>query len=95
MGKKVTHNNYRIEIEPYLGQFGNLYPDRNKEERNRCEDMLEQIKRHVDHSKYARINWDTEETCEHCGYSWAPDDDGNGCCEKEINEHEAKKAGAA
>lgn len=96
MSKKVIINSYTIIVLPRrIGDFGSLrvsdsfisqdeaYLDRLR--RERAEDIVKQIQRHVDDvdSVYAEPN--ASSVCEHCGSYWSEDDDNynGGCCDKD------------
>jgi len=102
--KKTIRENFRIIVEPRsLGDYGYVrtsdrlfYPDeekRAKEYRNRCEDIEEQIKRHVDNVEYVRIECDEKVVCTYCGWGWEIDlETGQpSCCEEAIAEFEKLK----
>lgn len=94
MGKKKIITEYYIKIEPKkLGNFGIAnVPDRYvsdnimKDYYERCKDIVEQIKRHVDDIGWVGVMNESEEVCEFCGSTWT---EGNsvhngGCCDKDI-----------
>jgi len=96
--KKVKAENFRVVVEPRgLGDFGYVrtsdsfaYPkqkDQEKEYRNRCDDIIEQIKRHVDNIRCVEMLFDSEYICEHCGCIWGEDENGEPvCCGKAQEE---------
>lgn len=53
----------------------------------RCEEIREQVKRHVDYAEHVEIEQDAEYVCEHCGSSWTEDSDSfnGGCCDKDMD----------
>lgn len=78
--KVTTRSNFRVVIEPRrLGDYGFVRTsDRlgrspqqiEKEYQERCEEMADQVKRHVDNVGYVGVECDTEEVCSHCGFHW-------------------------
>ena len=94
--KKATIADYTIEIDPDLcmGSFGSRawLGDDNylKEKKQRAEDMIEQIRRHVDGAKYATIIEHKEFSCSYCGSTWTEDNKtyNNGCCEEDEKNRE-------
>jgi len=102
--KKTIRENFRIIIEPRaLGDYGYVhtsdrlfYPDEEKRAKayqDRCEDIEEQIKRHVDDVGYVRIECDKKVVCTYCGWGWEIDE-GTGqpfCCDEAIAEAEFEK----
>lgn len=95
MSKKISgHENYRVVIEPRrLGDFGGVRvsdrmvcPDeehRQREYKQRCEEIMEEVKRHVDNVGSVDIECDVIEECSHCGAKWTEDSNeyNGGCCE--------------
>ena len=50
---------------------------------SRAEDVVSEIRRHVDGIDDMRIQMEHEETCEHCGWEWTEDSQSlhnGGCC---------------
>lgn len=101
MSKKAgAKDNYRIVVEPRsMTNFGSMscgrgliyghgddaqkHWERDMEER--CDDLIADMKRHVDNFGSAYVEFDQEHVCEHCGSSWTePGDEYNGgCCEED------------
>lgn len=86
--KKSFITDVRIEISPDLGNssglFYNTEAKRMKALEDQANEMLAQIKRHVDGARHACIVFDREDRCEHCGYRWTEAGDYNGgCCDKD------------
>lgn len=106
MAKTLSQpTNFRVVVEPRsLGNLGIirtsdsfLYPTaegRAKAYEERCQDIAEQIKRHVDEVGYITIESDREAVCEHCGADWTEEsaDYNGGCCSKDEEAHEAALA---
>ena len=95
-----SKDNYRVVIEPKgLGNFGYasmslglLYgsgPDAQKriekDMQERCNEMISDIKRHVDNVGHVYIDFDQEYVCEHCGSTWTEKSStyNGGCCDKD------------
>lgn len=101
--KIIRKSNFRVIVEPKgLGDFGSIRVSDNfwgnkpeqieKDYIARCEEIKDQIKRHVDNVRSVEIDYDTQEICSHCGYEWELDEDGvPTCCNKAIEELEAQK----
>ena len=88
MAKKSVVTDVRIEISPDLGSFAGLFYNTQEKRMKALEDhaneMLAQIKRHVDGSKHACIVFDREDLCEYCGSHWTENGNYNGgCCDKD------------
>jgi hypothetical protein len=95
MSKEITINNYRVVVEPVTHVYGiKLSADTIKRD---CQEIANQIKRHVDNIEHISVEFDTKITCSHCGYEWEVDETGlPQCCTKaqvefeqqnQINEH--------
>ena len=97
MGKQINKADIRVEVRPRsLGDCGliHFFGFRERTEAQAitdCEDIAEQIRRHVDGLSSHRdrgvdVVWDREEVCEHCGRVWTEGDSphNGGCCEEDI-----------
>ena len=97
--KKKTEVNYRVEIEPEPPFFGwsTIEAKAVEQMKDACRTIIEQAKRHVDGAKYARMVWDVEANCSHCGRHWSEDDDlyNGGCCSRDQEDQEAREAAQA
>jgi hypothetical protein len=102
MAKIIHKSNFRVVVEPKrLGDYGNikisdnaLYDEQRaqKEYQRRCEEMVEQIKRHVDNVDRVEVDFDVEYTCSHCEQEWTTDEAGCPlCCEEAEQEYLAGK----
>jgi len=80
-----NRTNFRLEIFPQPPYFGKRSDERNRE---LCDEMVEQIKRHVDGVGSVEIVCD--EVCSHCGSRW---EDNPECCNAAIEESEKAKGG--
>lgn len=93
MAKSAKHENWRVEVYPKrLGDFGyftisdsRASNDPGKEYKQRCEEIKDQIKRHVDGIGSCSIECDVNFVCEFCGWQWTEDSDtyNGGCCGKD------------
>ena len=102
MSQKIAgYENYRVVIEPRrLGDFGFFSTsdsmfckdeaDRQRQYKDRCDEIVSQVKRHVDGVSSVYVECDEVMVCEHCGADWTEDspDYNGGCCEAD----EATKA---
>lgn len=97
--------NFRVRVEPRgLGDFGwasvgdltvsKDEADRQRQYKQRCEEIAADIKRHVDNVGCVLVECDVNRICEHCGSIWTEDDaDYNGgCCAKDEAAHDAMLA---
>jgi hypothetical protein len=100
--KIIKKSNFRVVVEPRrLGDYGNikisdnaLYTEQRaeKEYQRRCDEIVEQIKRHVDDVASAEVDYDAEAVCSHCGRAWEQDETGKPqCCTKAEKEFEESK----
>lgn len=105
MAKVIKKSNFRIIVEPKrLGDYGSIRtsdsflrkPEQiEKDYQRRCDDMVDQIKRHVDEVGDAYVDFDTESVCGHCGREWEIDETGEPvCCEDAIAEYKQSKEAA-
>lgn len=94
--KVVTKSNYRIVVEPKTRIFGIELSE--ETQRRDLKEMEEQIKRNVDNIGYISVQYDTDETCSHCGLTWELSEDDNDkefpkgcpvCCQDAIDEWKA------
>ena len=97
--KQKFETNYRVEIKPeppWLGWSKDEAKQR-EEMKDACREIIEQAKRHVDCGKYARMVWDVEGVCSHCGRQWTEDDElyNGGCCYRDQEDQEAREAAQA
>lgn len=103
--KIVRKSNFRVVVTPRrLGDYGSIRISDNffgnksdeqieKDYLNRCKDIADQIKRHVDDVDSVEVDYDAEEpVCSHCNLDWDIDEDGcPTCCNKAIEEFEQSK----
>lgn len=91
MSKVTQKSNYRVVIEPVTHIYG---IELRKETVDRdLKDIMEQVKRHVDNVHSVYIDYDKDEVCSHCGYSWEVDEETKEplCCQKAIDEFNEQK----
>ena len=93
--KKTVHENRRVVVE--LGPKYTFMPCEQREGKEEISDyneMVKQIKRHVENVGFITIKTDTKEICEFCEYEWEtdPNDGSPVCCTKAVEEWEAAKA---
>jgi len=98
--------NFRVEVVPRgLGDFGAVRTSdsfiygRGTEaeariERDyiaRCEEIVSDVKRHVDNVHSAYVQYDQDHVCEHCGSAWteASNTYNGGCCAKDEDNAQA------
>lgn len=97
MPKIIKNSNYRVVIEPQdLSNIERRFhkdPESvEKSIKNRCNDIAESIKRHVDNIDRVDIEFDTDETCSHCGLEWCEDYNGlPTCCTEALAEMQIEK----
>lgn len=104
MSKIIEKSNFRVVVEPKgLGDYGSIrvsdsmfyktQQDREKEYSRRCNDIADEIKRHIDNVGYVNVEFDKEEKCSFCGYGWEVDEETKEplCCQKAIDEFNQTK----
>jgi methionyl-tRNA synthetase len=92
MGYVKKIENLRVVVEPRgAGDFGFASISGMKrtleEEMAICEDIIQQIKRHVDDIGSVYLERDSELVCEHCGAYWtegSASKHNGGCCSKDC-----------
>lgn len=111
MAKTKGHaENFRVVIYPRgLGNFGFMsVGDRTvtggdpaiseRMYRDRCNDIAEQVRRHVDEVGSVDVEFDTQDVCEHCGREWTESSPAynGGCCDQDQSaEDQRVTAGGA
>ena len=106
--RKLKNENYRVMIEPRrLGDLGSVSlgdhymckdeADRQRQYRERCEQIVSEVKRHVAEVGYVSVVFDTVHVCEYCGSQWTEDDDkyNGGCCAKDQEAYDLRGATSA
>ncbi len=89
--KIISESNFRVEVYPKTTVYGFTVA----EEKDVCEDILKDIKRHVNEVQGSYIVCDRNPVCSYCGSKWTEDGEeyNGGCCQKDIdneNLHELK-----
>lgn len=100
--------NYRVVVEPRrLGSMGFIsmsdemaYGSPEKVASayaDRCRDIADAIRRHVDDVADVVIEFDTNQVCEHCGERWYERSESynGGCCEKDQEAEDSRAASEA
>jgi hypothetical protein len=77
--RQTIIDSFCVEVYPYLAS---QFRDNPVHVRRACEEVLEQVKRHVD-CRDASVQIVTKDVCSHCGSIW---EDEVMCCEKGIAE---------
>jgi rubrerythrin len=108
MSKKPgAKDNFRIVVEPRsMTNFGFMSCGRGliygcgpeaqarweREIQERCEELIADMKRHVDNFGSAYIEFDQEHVCEHCGSTWTESSAtyNGGCCDKDQEAEDAR-----
>jgi hypothetical protein len=85
MGVKTRNIDFHVEVDPEPPRYGSS----DERWKSACEDVADQIRRHVDgiNPKYGvSVVWKTEKVCEHCGSKWTEDSNeyNGGCCAKDV-----------
>lgn len=81
MARETRHENFRVVIE--LDGWGSHHTSDRK--RSECEEIVKQVKRHVDGIGSTYVESDTAYVCGHCGDPWTEDSRtyNGGCCEQD------------
>lgn len=106
--RKLKNENYRVMIEPRcLGDLGSVIlgdhymckdeADRQRQYRERCEQIANEVMRHVADVGSVCVDCDRVAVCEHCGSPWTEDDDqyNGGCCAKDQEVYDSRVATSA
>lgn len=106
--RKLKNENYHVVIEPRrLGDLGSVSlsdrymckdeADRQRQYRERCEQIANEVRRHVAEVGSVSVACDTVAVCEHCGSQWTEDDDqyNGGCCAKDQEAYDSRAATSA
>jgi hypothetical protein len=83
--------NIRVEVEPDDGRW---VAKTERELMRDCEEIADQIKRHVDGVRYVSVQFDVHEKCEHCGSNWTENGRvyNGGCCDADHAPYAAAEA---
>ncbi len=84
MSKKTYRDSFRVEVTPFTNRYA-TFDATESELKISCEQISEQIRRHVDDINPPRVAWDTNHVCEHCNSKWTEDssDYNGGCCDRD------------
>lgn len=111
MSKTIgARENFRVEVTPRgLGDFGSISvgtgliygrgPDAKRrierDEQERCNEIANAIKRHVDNVYSAEVKFDKGYVCGHCGKDWTEDSTeyNGGCCDADEANNPNPQAG--
>ena len=95
MGIIIKNENYRVIVEARK-PFWLINDDKklDQEMKSRCEDIVQQIKRHIDDVSYVGLDWDVSKQCEFCGSDWTEDSktSNGGCCDKDEENNPVKES---
>ncbi len=96
MSRKSVVTGWHVEVLPRrLGDFGVIrmsdnafgYTDEQiaRDYKERCEEIVREIRRHVENVGSASVIETSEARCSHCGRGWTEDSDAynGGCCDKD------------
>jgi len=77
--KIIEKGNFRVEVYPQTTAYGIKV----SEEKDVCQSILNDIKRHVNDVQHAHIVYDEIARCSYCFDRWTEDGDtyNGGCCE--------------
>lgn len=84
--KKTIRDNYRIIVEPHLGYQLDSGDKNHNYNVSICEDIIEQIERHVDDVDYLTAEWDEQSHCTLCGNEWEEKNGVPTCCKEAVDE---------
>lgn len=91
MPRKEQRDNFRVEITPNVYRCYGLVVADAKEV---CEQIVEQVRRHVDDVAIVQIISDDAIVCEFCGNRWTEDDTlyNGGCCDEDQKREDDRLA---
>jgi hypothetical protein len=109
MAKTAKKENVRVEVTQQNPRQMMILPKQpqkqqqvEEEQIRNCQELVSQIKRHVDGIGYCDVVYDVNYYCEFCGMEWAVNTDYNDpdsavgeplCCHKASEEWKAKESG--
>lgn len=99
MTKKTDKIGVSLRVDPSLwrqlgsGKNDKLNASFEKDAQAECQNIMDEIKRHVDNVQYVYIEWETEDTCSHCGGYWGETSSeyNGGCCDKDEDNNPSNK----
>ena len=81
--KKTRYLEHRVVVDTPTFYRALHTESEHAEMMRRSKALAEQVDRHCDGEGKARVEFDVEHYCSHCGYGWEIDDDGLPvCCDK-------------
>ena len=80
--KTTREENFRVVIYPKTYTYG----IKTGEDKDVCENMIPQIKRHIDDIQCVSIECDSADFCSFCGRKWTEESTifNGGCCNKDL-----------
>lgn len=83
--KTIKKEYYRIEVFPRSTVVGFSVA----EDYEVCEEIVKQIRRHIDNVQSISTVYDQRAVCSFCGAPWTEDGNGynGGCCDKDIEQN--------
>lgn len=93
MPKQSNKTGVFVRVDPGLwSQLGSGKNDEinarfEKRAQSQCQDIMDEIRRHVDNVESVHMEWETEDVCSHCGDYWLEKSDqyNGGCCDEDEN----------
>lgn len=92
MSRKLgARENYRVVVAP--ARAGWISLSGRSDQEITCDNIADQIKRHVDDVASIEIEFDQAHVCAHCGSDWTEDspDYNGGCCQDDEDAHNARQ----
>jgi hypothetical protein len=86
--KTIKQSNFRVEVYPRTRAYGITVSD----EKDICNEIIDDIKRHVDGVSGAYLVCDNYPVCASCGSKWTEDGDtyNGGCCKADQDAEDAR-----
>ena len=81
--KKTISENFSVKVEADIFPYNIRQHGRQgvaEEEKKRCEEIIEQIKRHIDNTECVELTCETKDICTLCGGDWDEYEDGKPSC---------------
>ena len=95
MAVKTNITGYHVEVMPKTYRLSNMEHEL-RDQKNICEDMVKEIKRHVDDVDDIYVITEFDLICEHCGSVWTESkyaSHNGGCCDKDAEIYLADRMG--
>lgn len=85
MAKKVAYENFRVSVYPDSPWIARDEATRLRHERELCDEIKKEVRRHINNIGVVSVDFDTVKTCEHCGSAWTEESNAynGGCCDKD------------